>query len=79
MLRKHNKKEGPPPPSRGARLLRAYLELDDVAHVDFAAEAKLTPVELSHFLSGRRVPTLAAAVRLEDASKGAAPCRAWVE
>lgn len=57
----------------------AYLELNDIAKAEFAKAAKLTPVELSHFLAGRRVPMLAHAVAIEDASSGAIPCRSWVE
>ena len=65
--------------SRGVRLLAAYLEINDIPRADFANAAKLTPVELSHFLAGRRVPMLARAVVIEDATGGGVPCRAWVE
>lgn len=46
---------------------------------NFANAAAITPVELAHFLSGRRTPNLSQAVRISDATAGAVPVRAWTE
>lgn len=60
------------------RLLRAFLKKSGMSQAAFAAAAKVPQSVISRALSNRRTPGLTSAFRIEDATGGAVPAKAWV-
>jgi DNA-binding transcriptional regulator YdaS (Cro superfamily) len=63
--------------SRGAKLLAAWI--GDRQQQTIAVRLGVSPMQLNHWLHGRRLPNLQHAVGIEDATCGAVPARSWVE
>lgn len=67
-----------PPTTLGARLFSAWHEsLADRRLRAVGARIGITGAAVQYLLTGRNVPALATAFRIEDVSGGAVPARAW--
>lgn len=64
--------------TRGQRLLREYVCGWIGTKQSFAEACGVSPTLLSHFLSGRRRPTLEAVFGIQRATKGKVPADTWL-
>lgn len=62
---------------QGAKLLREALERSDVSQAQLARVIGSLPQQISHILSGRRIPTLEQAVAIKLFLS--VPVEAWIE
>jgi DNA-binding transcriptional regulator YdaS (Cro superfamily) len=65
--------------TRGRRLLQEYVDTLGGTKQAFAETCGVSPTLLSHFLSGRRRPTLEAVFSIQAATDGAVPAEAWLD
>ncbi|HEV8036698.1 helix-turn-helix transcriptional regulator [Yoonia sp.] len=59
--------------------LRQYITDQGISARAFAQSIGLSAAGLHGIMHGRNVPSLVVAIRIEDATGGAVPVRAWVE
>ena len=59
--------------------LRRYLDSQGMSEPQLAQLAGLSPMQLAHLQKGRRRASLAVAIALEFATRGAVKPRAWLE
>jgi len=57
--------------------LAAYLAAQDKSQASFAALAGLDHAVVSRLCAGKRKPSLATALTIERATRGAVPVKAW--
>ena len=62
----------------GIARLAAYLDERGLTQTAFAALADVPGPQVSMWLSGRRCPGLASALKIERATEGAVPASSWV-
>ncbi len=66
--------------TRGSVLLREWRTKAGKSQFDVAVDLEIKTIQhISDLELGKRGPSLALALRLEDASQGAVPARAWTE
>ena len=58
--------------------LAAYLVKEGLSQVKFGAIIGRHGASVCHWINGSRVPTLAVAVAIERATKGAVPLDSWL-
>ncbi len=66
--------------TRGHVLLRSYIQTTTgMTEAQLARDAEVTPMQISHLMSGRRRASLEVAVALERASQGIIESAAWMD
>lgn len=65
--------------TRGQRLLREFISGWSGTKQSFAQACGVSPTLLSHFLSGRRRPTLEAVFGIQTATDDYIPAETWLE
>ena len=66
-------------PNRGGHLLKAWLDLHEQTQTDFARSVICTKSYIGLLLDALATPGLHLAVRIEKATDGFIPPRAWYE
>lgn len=65
--------------TRGHNELAGWLKRAELTGAQLAQLSGLAPMQIYHILSGRRRASLEVAVRIDEATRGAVPCRLWLE
>jgi transcriptional regulator with XRE-family HTH domain len=62
----------------GQRKLRAYLKANKLTQEDFARQAGLDGPQISQWVAGPRRPSLASAIKLQNATAGFISVHDWI-
>lgn len=66
-------------PRLGNKLLVDWLRWSGLQGKELAQMCGIDPVQIYHLTAGRRKASIAVAIRLRDATRGAIPIESWVE